>query len=86
MGLEKFFFLKLYACLVVINNALSIIAKYSYSIRINVKKYCNQNGIRQEVPFNIRPGKGEYLVFGTEGRDTVRRPVVPIPTKATAGQ
>jgi len=39
----------------------------------------------QESSFTVRPGKGEYIVFSTDSAGTIARPVVPVPTKQTAG-
>ena len=39
----------------------------------------------QESSFTVTPGKGEYVVFSTNSAGTIARPVVPVPTKQTAG-
>merc|ERR1719312_992879 len=39
----------------------------------------------QAPVFSVVPGKGEYIVFPCTVSGTVARPVVPVPTKQTAG-
>eukprot|EP00092_Neocalanus_flemingeri_P007384 GFUD01007972.1.p1 GENE.GFUD01007972.1~~GFUD01007972.1.p1 ORF type:complete len:416 (+),score=114.41 GFUD01007972.1:113-1360(+) len=39
----------------------------------------------KESSFKVQPGKGEYVVFATNCAGTISRPVVPVPTKKTAG-
>ena len=35
--------------------------------------------------FTVSPAKGEYLVFSGPSEATLRTPVVPVPSKQTAG-
>ena len=47
----------------------------------------NKISFFQSVPnFTIKPGKGEYLILsGDNLEQRVRRPILPVPTKQTAG-
>jgi len=41
--------------------------------------------VGKESSFDVTPGKGEYVVFDQSRAGTILRPVVPVPTKQSAG-
>ena len=61
-----------------------LLERYPYSLlhhfNDSVNSFCYK-----ESSFTVRPGKGEYVVFSTDSAGTISRPVVPVPTKKSAG-